>query len=217
MGHSSKHDRSQRHGRNKTRRDRQSPPSITQLQNLIVNVEERQQSLARQHDQYRGLQEQAEILQDRLEDAEQTLALLSSTSLAAQQARGLSSTTGHSGHQAIRQSSREQHLRDEIRALPASIAEFDRRAAAMAELIARNQDEVERLQARIDEIRAVEEAEAEAEAARYGEQQGGPDPDWGGDPSSGGGGGSYGYYGAGQASSSAFYGQYGGAFDQYGT
>lgn len=216
MGHSSKHERSKRHGRNGTRSDRQSPrSSITQLQNLIANVEERQQSLARQHDEYRGLQEQAEILQDRLEDAEQTLALLSSTSLAAQQARGLSSTAGHSGHQAIRQSSREQHLRDEIRALPASIAEFDRRAAAMAELIARNQDEIERLQARIDEIRAVEEAEAEA--ARYGEQQGGPDPGWGGDPSSGGGGGSYGYYGAGQASSSASYGQYGGAYDQYGT
>ncbi|RTE68970.1 hypothetical protein BHE90_016654 [Fusarium euwallaceae] len=210
MGHSSKHKKSKRHGKDGTRRDRHSPrTSITQLEELIASVEERQQSLARQHDEYRGLQEQAEILQDRLEDAEQTLSLLSSTSLAAQQARGLSSTSGHSGHQAIRLSSREQQLRAEIQTLPVSIAEFERRAAAMAELMARNQDEIERLQARIDEIRAAEEAEAEA--AWYGGQQGGTDPGWMGDPGSGGGGGSYGYFGAGQASSSASYSQYGGA------
>ncbi|KAF4965558.1 hypothetical protein FZEAL_10743, partial [Fusarium zealandicum] len=43
-----------------------------------------------------------------------------------------------------------------------SIDEYNRRAAAMAELIARDQEEIERLQTRIDEIRATEEAKADA-------------------------------------------------------
>ncbi|KAH7118317.1 hypothetical protein EDB81DRAFT_816608 [Dactylonectria macrodidyma] len=211
MGHSSKHEKSKRHGRKGTRSDKNGPrPSTTQLQALITDVEERQQSLARLHDEYSHLREQADNLYERLQDAEQTLELLSSTSLAAQQARGVASLSGHPGQETIDRSSRKQHLLLEVQNLPASIDEYNRRADAMAELIARNQHEIESLRARIDEIRAVEEAEAEA--AWYGEQQGGPDQGWGGDPSSGGGGGSYGYSGGGQASSSASYGHYGGAY-----
>ena len=87
MGHSSKHDKSKRHSRKGTSDDKRPSSSIAQLQALIANVEERQRSLARQHDEYRHLMEQAPGLQERLENSEQTLALLSSTSLAAQQAR----------------------------------------------------------------------------------------------------------------------------------
>ncbi|KAM6504628.1 hypothetical protein FSOLCH5_015364 [Fusarium solani] len=206
MGHSSKNDKSNRHRRKGTRGDRKTPRSSTaQLQTLIANVQERQQSLARQHDEYTHLQEQAENLRVRLENAEQTLELLSSTSLAVQQARGVAPLSSHPGQQTIDRASRKRHLQREIDAMDVSIDEYNRRAAAMAELIARNQEEIERLQTRIDEIRAAEEAEA----AWYGEQQGGPDQGWGDDPSTGGGGGSYGYYGGGQASSSTFYGQYG--------
>ncbi|RSL40550.1 hypothetical protein CEP52_017546 [Fusarium oligoseptatum] len=208
MGHSSKHDKSKRHERKGTRGDRKKHRSSTaQLQTLIANVQERQQSLARQHDEYTHLQEQAEHLRARLENAEQTLELLSSTSLAAQQARGVAPLSSHPGQQTIDRASRKRHLEREIDAMDVSIDEYNRRAAALAELIARGQGEIERLQMRIDEIRAAEEAEAEA--PWYGEQQGGPDQGWGGDPSTGGGGGSYGYYGGGQASSSAFYGEYG--------
>ncbi|RSL79471.1 hypothetical protein CEP52_017518 [Fusarium oligoseptatum] len=66
MGHSSKHGKS-KSGRSKRDdgkraggREKTARPSITQLQALIANIEERQLSLARQHEEYTRLQEQAE-------------------------------------------------------------------------------------------------------------------------------------------------------------
>ncbi|KAG3184162.1 hypothetical protein PC129_g25316, partial [Phytophthora cactorum] len=144
------------------------------------------------------------------QNSEQTLALLSSTSLAAQQALGVASMSNHPGQQLINQDSRRRHLLAEIGTLNDSINVFEGRADAMAELMARNQQEIESLQARIDKIRAAEEADA----GWYGKQDG-PDPGLGGGPGSGGGdngGGSYGYYDGGQASSSSYYSHFSGAY-----
>ncbi|KAJ4307565.1 hypothetical protein N0V84_012643 [Fusarium piperis] len=218
MGHSSKHGKS-KSGRSKRDdgkraegREKSARPSITHLQDLIANIEERQLSLARQHEEYTRLQEQAENLQERLEEAEYTLSLLSSTSLVAQQARGVVPMPTDPGQQIIDNESRRRHLRSEVANLPVSIDEYNRRAQAMAELISRNEEEIHRLQAQVDEISAAEEAEAQA-----GWYLGRGGPGWDGWPGSGGGyggddgdfgGGSYGYRGGGQTSSSTYYGQY---------
>ncbi|RTE68802.1 hypothetical protein BHE90_016821 [Fusarium euwallaceae] len=155
MGHSSKHGKS-KSGRSKRDdgkraggREKTARPSITQLQALIANIEERQLSLARQHEEYTRLQEQAENLQERLEEAEYTLSLLSSTSLVAQQARGVVPMSTDPGQQIIDNESRRRHLRSEVANLPVSIDEYNRRAQAMAELISHNEEEIHRLQAQV--------------------------------------------------------------------
>lgn len=120
------------------------------------------------------------------------------------------------GQRIVENESRIRHLRRKVANLPVSIDEYNRRAQAMAELISRNEEEIHRLQAQVDEISAAEEAEAQAEAQAgwYPEREG---PGWDGWPGSGGGyggndgdfgGGSYGYRGGGQASSSTYYGRH---------
>lgn len=78
-----------------------------------------------------------------------------------QQARGVAPLSGHPGQQTIDRASRKRHLECVIEARDVLIDEYNRCVAALAELIARGQEEIERLQTRIDEIRTAEEAEAE--------------------------------------------------------
>ncbi|RTE69031.1 hypothetical protein BHE90_016589 [Fusarium euwallaceae] len=182
MGRSSKPNRSHKEEKSKKgrrtkpdKRTRSSHSATTELREVIADLEQRQQSLAREWQDHTYLQATAVELQTRLRESQETQQLLSSSSLAAQQRRGVSQFSDDPSHQIYNQSNRHQHLAREIDAMRDSIAEFQQRADAVWEVILRHQEEIEELQRRINELRDASAGDEHGQG--WGEGLGYPDDD----------------------------------------
>ncbi|RSL87273.1 hypothetical protein CDV31_016271 [Fusarium ambrosium] len=161
MGRSSKSSRSHKSEKN--------------LWKAIADLEQRQQSLAREWQLFTDLRATAADLQTRLRESQETQSLPSSSSLAAQQRRGVSQLSDDPSHQIYNQSNRHQHLAREIDTMRESIAEFQQRADAAWEAIEQHQAEIAQLERRIEELQA---ASADDEhGPGWGEGTGNPDDD----------------------------------------
>ncbi|RSL71034.1 hypothetical protein CEP54_001531 [Fusarium duplospermum] len=153
----------------------QTRSPTTELWDAIAELEQRQQRLAGEWQQFTDLRATAAGLQTRLRESQDTQSLLSSSSLAAQQRRGVSQLSDDPGHQIYNKSNRHQHLAREINAMRESIAEFQQQADAAWEAIQQHQEEIAQLQSRIEELQAV--SADDEHGPRWGEGAGYRDDD----------------------------------------